>query len=358
MVVDNSKTERSGLWETVKQELQRRGKNSNNNTSSTHAALEEPEASRLVQNKKSLPSQNDSESVELFKQGNNHYLQKDYAYAELFWKKAYALGHRSAGACLAMIIYGNKDSQMPSYEKFMRQLIYMTNNGNGWVMMLLGIINCGGTHQWTDTFPPEQFEAFNDPTMGFQAIENGVLLAEQTDAQPKLTYHDYFYVAEVYRKYENWQKSVDYLQKALDIMTEIEKQDNGKVIEDLINTRKNILHGKITGTVAPVSDKDKRFNEEISKTKNSAYKDKLYLKSLVSDIYVGNTTMIKIMNLAINEGLAVDLADLLCLDESRQEMEFNKIVSRFASSYGMDKDFAKEAVRSLGLGVGLKLGIM
>ena len=294
----------------------------------------------------------------MFKLGSSYLRLGDFANAEKTWLSAYERGHRSAGACLAMIIYGNNDSPLMSLHKFLQQLNDMQVNGNGWALMHIGLIRCGGEHQWSGTFRPEQFEAIKDPASGFQAIEYGVSLAEEADAQPKLDFRDYFHVAEVYRKYDNWQKSVDFLVKSLNAMTEEEKIADGQVVIDLLASRKNILHGKVNGTVALGRDEEIQFLSKLKERGIDAYKDKLFLKSLVSDIYVGDTTKIKIMNVAINEGLAVDLADLLCLDESRQKMEFNKIVSRFASSYGMDKDLAKEAVRSLGLGVGLKLGIM
>ena len=294
----------------------------------------------------------------MFKLGSSYLRLGDFVNAEKTWLSAYERGHRSAGACLAMIIYGRSDSPFADASKFIQQLMDMANKQNGWALMHLGIIRCGGEHQRSGTYRPEQFESVKDPSSGFQLIGKGIELGELEGAQPELDFRDFYHVAEVYRKYDNWQKSVDYLQKALDIMTDEEKQENGQTILDLLESRKSILYGKITGAIALVSDEEMQLHEQITKRGNVAHKDKLFLKSLVSDIFVGQATKIKILNAAINDGLAVDLANLLHLDESHQRMEFSRIVARFAASYGMDKDLAKESVRTLGLGVGLKLGII
>jgi len=93
--------------------------------------------------------------------------------------------------------------------------------------------------------------------------------------------------------------------------------------------------------------------EHIKFRGHRAYEDKLFLISLVSDIFTDNSKLKTTLKIAINEGVAVKLANILILDESEQKLAVTKAVTFFSEESGVEIVRAAEAVRTLGLGIGL-----
>jgi hypothetical protein len=120
--------------------------------------------------------------------------------AVTWWEKS-AEGGRAGGAYNLARHYSGLDSgkgDAMKMQEWLNRLAYAHNDG--WGMLQLGIIMCGGIHRiWKKTIPAETFTVQRNVEEGLRLIIQGVKRAEATTKD--LTLYDYDAAAEVVRAY-------------------------------------------------------------------------------------------------------------------------------------------------------------
>ena len=95
------------------------------------------------------------------------------------------------------------------------------------------------------------------------------------------------------------------------------------------------------------------LRKEFLRRGESLYKDKGVLGALVGDLFAGNQKLLRILRLAVQDNLALKIAELPSHSADEQKMRILSIVSCFAGDYDMSKARAAEAVRVLAFGAGV-----
>ncbi|MCL2603298.1 MAG: hypothetical protein FWD90_02335 [Defluviitaleaceae bacterium] len=140
------------------------------------------------------------DAVAMLQWGNFLMSQKKTDEAVTWWEKAAEAG-RAGGAYNLARHYSGLDTGKGDairMQEWLNRLAYAHNDG--WGMIQLGIIMCGGTHQiWKKTIPSDAFTVQRNIEEGLRLIIQGVKRAEATTKD--LTLYDYDAAAEVVRAY-------------------------------------------------------------------------------------------------------------------------------------------------------------
>ncbi|MCL2363988.1 MAG: hypothetical protein FWC71_04920 [Defluviitaleaceae bacterium] len=139
-------------------------------------------------------------ALSMLQLGNHLMTQGKENDAVAWWIKAAEAGRGGAAYNLARH-YSGLDSGYgngPEMLKWLQKLAMDFNDG--WGMLHLGVIMCGGTHQvWKRTISPDDFGIARNVEEGLRLIINGVKQTEVTSND--LTLYDYDAAAEVVRAY-------------------------------------------------------------------------------------------------------------------------------------------------------------
>ena len=93
---------------------------------------------------------------------------------------------------------------------------------------------------------------------------------------------------------------------------------------------------------------------KLSADDSGFFNNKTLLKNLIGDIFSHDASLCAILRIAIDEGNAASkLHLLLSLDESRQIVGISQIVSHLSNEIGIEDVRVAEAVRIIGIGIGL-----
>ncbi|MCL2499612.1 MAG: hypothetical protein FWE90_04655 [Defluviitaleaceae bacterium] len=140
------------------------------------------------------------DALAMLQWGNYLMSQKKTDEAVTWWEKAAEAG-RAGGAYNLARYYSGLDTgkgDALKLQEWLNRLAYAHNDG--WGMIQLGIILCGGTHQiWKKTIPHDAFTVQRNIEEGLRLITQGVKRAEATTKD--LTLYDYDAAAEVVRAY-------------------------------------------------------------------------------------------------------------------------------------------------------------
>ena len=140
------------------------------------------------------------DTVSMLQWGNYLMQEKNDEEALTWWERA-ADGGRSGGAYNLARHYSGIDNDKPDALKmaeWLNRLAYAFDDG--WGMLQLGVIMCGGSHQlWKKNIAPEAFNVQRNIEEGLRLIIHGVKRAESTTKD--LTLYDYDAAAEVVRAY-------------------------------------------------------------------------------------------------------------------------------------------------------------
>ena len=101
-------------------------------------------------------------------------------------------------------------------------------------------------------------------------------------------------------------------------------------------------------TVCPFCNTDNSVREQVAKSKEEAdlraeflrrgaalYQDRQVLSGIISDLFATDRKMMKVLRLAVQDGIAAKVAELLNQSISEQRMKISSMVSYFADDYSV-----------------------
>ncbi|MCL2202982.1 MAG: hypothetical protein FWB88_03470 [Defluviitaleaceae bacterium] len=154
----------------------------------------------IVNEKELSAAAEQGDTIAMLQWGNFLMKEKRTEEALQWWEKA-ADGGRAGGAYNLARYYSGLESGKGNalqMTQWLNRLAYAHNDG--WGMLHLGVIMCGGTHQlWRRTIAPDEFTVQRNIEEGLRLIIQGVKRAESTTKD--LTLYDYDAAAEVVRAY-------------------------------------------------------------------------------------------------------------------------------------------------------------
>ena len=100
------------------------------------------------------------------------------------------------------------------------------------------------------------------------------------------------------------------------------------------------------------------LQDEFLRRGKSFCNDKETLAAIIGDLFAENPKLVKRLRLAVQDSIAIKIAELLSRSVSEQKIRLLSIVSEFASDYAMDKVCAAEVVKVLAFGVGIAEDIL
>ncbi|MCL2387291.1 MAG: DUF6273 domain-containing protein [Defluviitaleaceae bacterium] len=101
------------------------------------------------------------------------------------------------------------------------------------------------------------------------------------------------------------------------------------------------------------SEGEAALREEFLKRGEKLYQDKQVLRAVIGDYFATDKKMLKGLRLAVDDGIAIKIAELLSHSVSEQKMRLSAIVSYFADDYLMDKSHVAAVIRVLAFGAGI-----
>ena len=203
-------------------------------------------------------------ALSMLQWGNHLMAQGKHDQAVIWWAKAAQAGRGGAAYNLARH-YSGLDTGVGNGPEMLKWLQRLANDFNdGWGMLHLGVIMCGGVHQvWKRHIHIDEFGLARNVEEGLRLIINGVKQTEATSND--LTLYDYDAAAEVVRAYSG-PLGIEVLKLALAYKTKarglIPPGYNAMAeaasaiisqMEDEISTTppKRVVHAQATRTVDP-----------------------------------------------------------------------------------------------------------